>query len=121
MNTAYLGARRIVTLVLAAALLIQGITAGLLLASPGGRGMHRASAILVLLAALASLVVSIMTKDRKVIVPAVLTLLLVFVQMYLGFAHVKALHVPIGMLMFGGVVHSLGYLYPARRNVSAAA
>ncbi|WP_066369691.1 hypothetical protein [Herbidospora mongoliensis] len=121
MNTAYLGARRIVTLILAAALLIQGITAGLLLASPGGRGIHRATAILVVLAAIASLVVAIMTKDRKQIIPAVMILLLVFLQMYFGFAHFKALHVPIGMIMFGGVVHTLGILYPSRRDTPVAA
>lgn len=119
MNTAYLGARRVMALILAAALLIQGITAGLLLSSPGGRGIHRATAILVLLAAIGSLVVAIMTRERKQIVPGVMVLLLVFVQMYLGFAHFKALHVPIGMIMFGGVVHVLSTLYPARQHAPA--
>ncbi|GAB1818444.1 hypothetical protein [Herbidospora sp. RD11066] len=119
MNTAYLGARRILAIVLAATLLIQGITAGLLLATPGGRGIHRATAILVVLAVIGSLVVAIMARDRKLIIPAVMMLLFVFLQMYFGFAHFKALHVPIGMIMFGGAVHALSTLYPARQHVPA--
>ncbi|MER6582734.1 hypothetical protein [Nonomuraea sp. NPDC001023] len=84
------------------ALLLQAVTAGLLLSTPGGRAAHSATALAVAAAVLLYLVAAVMTKQRAAILPAVGMLVATLVQMALGMAHVKGVHVPLGVLMFGG-------------------
>ncbi|GAA4224342.1 membrane-associated PAP2 superfamily phosphatase [Streptosporangium album] len=95
-----------------AALLIQAITAGLLLSTPGGRAMHSISSAAVVATALLYLVAAILVRRPggglpRMIVPAVAMVVFVLVQAMLGVAHMKALHVPLGVLMFGGSVMQL--------------
>ncbi|MFF4622620.1 hypothetical protein [Nonomuraea jabiensis] len=91
------------------ALLVQAITAGLLLSMPGGRALHMASAIALLAVGLAHVVVAVLVRwpgggTAKFIAPAVALLVATVVQAILGAAHVKAVHVPLGVMMFGGGV-----------------
>ncbi|MET7327555.1 hypothetical protein [Nonomuraea sp. NPDC005650] len=92
------------------ALLLQAVTAGLLLSSPGGRALHMASAVALLAVGLAHVVAAILVRwpgggSAKYIVPAVALLVATVVTAILGEAHVKAVHVPLGVMMFGaGVV-----------------
>ncbi|MBN6051775.1 hypothetical protein JYK22_07495, partial [Nonomuraea sp. RK-328] len=103
------------------ALLVQAVTAGLLLSSPGGRTLHSATAVVVAVAVLVHLVAAIVTRSRAAVLPAVAMLVMTLVQMALGMAHVKVLHVPVGVLMFGVSVLRLGQVWPARRVHTAAA
>ncbi|NUW42103.1 hypothetical protein [Nonomuraea rhodomycinica] len=103
------------------ALLVQAVTAGMLLSSPGGRGLHAATAIAVMVAVLAHLVAAIVTRRRAAILPAVAMLVMTLAQVALGVAHVKVLHVPVGVLMFGVSLQRLGQVWPARRVQTAAA
>ncbi|MEV4010787.1 hypothetical protein AB0J35_09820 [Nonomuraea angiospora] len=89
------------------ALLVQAVTAGLLLSMPGGRALHMASAIALLAVGLAHVVVAILVRwpgggTAKFIAPAAALLVVTVVQAILGEAHVKAVHVPLGVMMFGG-------------------
>ncbi|MCX4986159.1 hypothetical protein [Streptomyces sp. NBC_00572] len=94
-------------------LLAQAVAAGLLLASvPVGRTVHSGMAGAVLLAVVLHLLVGVAAWRRGVVAArAVLhgvpLLLLTFVQAGLGFAHVRELHVPLGVLMFGASVMTL--------------
>ena len=106
---------RIALVAQTAALLIQAVTAGLLLSSPGGRAMHSATAVAVLVTVLLHLVAAIMARRRDVILPAVAMLVMTLVQVALGMAHVKSLHVPLGVLMFGVSMMRLGGSWSAGR------
>ncbi|WP_328946633.1 hypothetical protein OG259_39400 [Streptomyces sp. NBC_00250] len=94
-------------------LLAQAVAAGLLLASvPVGRTVHRGMAGAVALAVVLHLLAGVVAWRREVVTArAVLhgvpLLLLTFVQAGLGFAHVRELHVPLGVLMFGASVMTL--------------
>ncbi|MEU6785834.1 hypothetical protein ABZ912_42165 [Nonomuraea angiospora] len=94
------------------ALLVQAVTAGLLLSMPGGRALHMASAIALLAVGLAHVVVAILVRwpgggTAKFVAPAVALLVATVVAAILGAAHVKAVHVPLGVMMFGGGVAQL--------------
>jgi hypothetical protein len=89
------------------ALLVQAVTAGLLLSMPGGRALHMASAIALLAVGVAHVVVAILVRwpgagSAKFVLPAAALLVVTVVQAILGEAHVKAVHVPLGVMMFGG-------------------
>ncbi|MFI6739370.1 hypothetical protein ACIBI9_41145 [Nonomuraea sp. NPDC050451] len=94
------------------ALLVQAVTAGLLLSMPGGRALHMASAIALLAVGLVHVVVAILVRwpgggSAKFILPAAALLVATVVVAILGAAHVKAVHVPLGVMMFGGGVVQL--------------
>ncbi|MFI7133304.1 hypothetical protein ACIBQ1_47050 [Nonomuraea sp. NPDC050153] len=94
------------------ALLLQAVTAGLLLSSPGGRALHMASAVALLAVGLAHVVAAILVRwpgggSAKYILPAVALLVATVVVAILGTAHMKAVHVPLGVMMFGGGVVQL--------------
>ncbi|WP_214322151.1 hypothetical protein [Nonomuraea sediminis] len=103
------------------ALLVQAITAGLLLSTAGGRTAHMTTAIAVAVAVLLHLVAALMTRRRNAISPAVTMLLATLVQIALGVSHVKAVHVPLGVMMFGASMMRLGQVWPARRTDAVAA
>lgn len=103
------------------ALLLQAVTAGLLLSSPGGRAAHAATAIAVAVTVLLHLVAALVARRRNVILPAVGMLVMTLTQMALGVAHLKALHVPLGVLMFGVSMLQLSRTWPARRVETVAA
>jgi hypothetical protein len=86
------------------ALLIQAVTAGLLLSVPGGRTAHSVSTFLVLAAEVALLIVAIVARrrghpSRRLVVGAAVLLTLTIAQAGAGFAGLTALHVPLGALL----------------------
>ncbi|MER6512296.1 hypothetical protein ABT158_36190 [Nonomuraea sp. NPDC001636] len=103
------------------ALLLQAVTAGLLLSSPGGRAAHSATAMAVAATVLLYLVAAVMTRQRAVILAAVGMLVATLVQMALGMAHVKGVHVPLGVLMFGGSMVQTARVWSAGRPRTTSA
>ncbi|TMR12437.1 hypothetical protein ETD85_58345 [Nonomuraea zeae] len=106
-----------------AALLFQAVTAGLLLSSPGGRALHETSGIALAIIGLAHLVAAILVwrpgGGRAAFVPpAALILVLTVVAAFLGMAGLKVLHLPLGVMLFGGGVMQLGRVM-ARRPAAA--
>ncbi|MEW9554026.1 hypothetical protein [Nonomuraea sp. NPDC050783] len=112
---------RIAITVQTVALLLQAVTAGLLLSSPGGRTMHSATAAVVLVAVLLHLVAALVARQRRAVLPAVGMLVMTLVQAALGVAHVKGVHVPLGVLMFGVSTVRLAQVWPTGRTRTAAA
>jgi hypothetical protein len=107
------------------ALFVQAITAGLLLSSPHARALHSAGAYGVFSVALLHLVVAILVwrpggGSPRPILYAVGFFGLTLAQIALGIAHVKTLHVPLGVLMFGMSVLQLSRVWPGRRTHVAA-
>ncbi|MBG0826681.1 hypothetical protein HS041_02690 [Planomonospora sp. ID67723] len=110
----------------AVAFLVQAITAGLLLSSPDGRMLHGISAVAAVLTGLLHLVAAILVwrpggGRPGPIASASALLVLTLVQMVLGMAHMKALHVPVGVVMFGVSVMRLTQVWPVRRSDVAVA
>ncbi|MFB7939245.1 hypothetical protein [Streptomyces sp. NPDC056049] len=97
----------------AAVLLAQAVSAGLLLASvPVGRTVHGAMVGAVVLAVLLHLVAAVTARRRgavatRTVLQAAPLLLFTLGQAALGFARVRELHVPLGVLMFGVSVMTL--------------
>ncbi|WP_113703498.1 hypothetical protein [Nonomuraea lactucae] len=101
------------------AVFVQAISAGLLLSSPGGGALHSAGAYGVFVVALVHLVVAILVwrpgcGSPRPILYAVGFLGLALAQIALGIAHVKTLHVPLGVLMFGLSVLQLVWIWTGR-------
>ncbi|WP_206067184.1 hypothetical protein [Nonomuraea composti] len=94
------------------ALLFQAVTAGMLLSTPGGRALHGASAMALAVIGLLHLVAAILVwrpggGPARFIGPAAGLLLFTFVAAALGIAHVKVVHLPLGVMLFGGGVAQL--------------
>ncbi|GAA4936689.1 hypothetical protein HD597_010456 [Nonomuraea thailandensis] len=94
------------------ALLFQAVTAGMLLSSPGGRALHGASAMALAVIGLLHLVAAILVRwpgggPARFIGPAAGLLVFTIVAMVLGIMHVKTVHLPLGVLLFGGGVAQL--------------
>ncbi|MFG1708226.1 hypothetical protein ACFLIM_33970 [Nonomuraea sp. M3C6] len=99
-------ALRAVVALHAVALLVQAVTAGLLLSSPGGRALHMTSGIALVVTGLVHLVVAILAwrpggGSAKFIPTAAGLLVATIVAAILGEAGVTTLHVPLGVMMFG--------------------
>ena len=99
---------------------VQAITAGLLLSSPGTHVLHSIGAYGVFFAALLYLLATVLVwrpggGSPRPILYAVVFFVLTLAQIALGIAHVKAVHVPLGVLMFGGSVLQLGRVTAGRR------
>ncbi|MEQ4209939.1 hypothetical protein [Actinopolymorpha sp. B9G3] len=110
---------RILVTVQAAIILAQAITAGLLLSgTPNVRGVHGLGAILLVLIGLVQVVVAILhwrpgRGTARLLGPSIGILVGVLVQAMLGETHNKALHVPFGVLMFGGLLMLTRQLWSA--------
>jgi hypothetical protein len=94
------------------ALLFQAVTAGLLLSSPGGRALHMTSGVALVIIGLLHLVAAILVwrpggGSPRFIATAALLLVFTIVAAILGVAHVKTVHLPLGVLLFGGGVMQL--------------
>ncbi|MFI7134654.1 hypothetical protein ACIBQ1_53945 [Nonomuraea sp. NPDC050153] len=94
------------------ALLFQAVTAGMLLSTPGGRALHTISGIALLVIGLLHLIVAILAwkpggGQAEFMVAAALQLVFTLVAAKLGGAGVKTLHLPLGVLLFGGGVVQL--------------
>jgi heme A synthase len=88
------------------ALFLAPITAGLLLTTPNGHVLHSASAYTVWVVAVVQVVAAVLVwrpggGSPRVVLYAVVFLGLVTAQVFLGIAHVKTVHVPLGVLLFG--------------------
>jgi heme A synthase len=88
------------------AVFLTPVTAGLLLTSPSGKALHSASAYTVFVVAVVHVVAAALAwrpggGSPRLMAPAVVFLGLTLAQVALGIAHVKAVHVPLGVLMFG--------------------
>lgn len=88
------------------AVFLSAVTAGLLLSTPNGHVLHSASAYTVWIVAVVQVVAAVLGwwlgggSPRTTLYPAVF-LVLVTAQVFIGIAHVKAVHVPLGVLLFG--------------------
>lgn len=109
------------------AVFVASITAGLLLSSPSGGVLHTVSAYGVLTMSLLHLVAAVLAwriagvPPRPTVLYAVGFFGATLAQLALGLAHVTTLHVPLGVLMFGGSVFQLGRALTGRAYVAAAA
>ncbi|MEW9529848.1 hypothetical protein [Microbispora sp. NPDC049125] len=108
------------------ALFAAPITAGLLLSSPSGRAWHSAAAYGVFTVAVLHLVTAILVwrpggGSPGPILYAAGFLGLTLAQIALGIAHMKTLHVPLGVLLFGLSVLQLSRVASGRRAPVAAA
>ncbi|WP_410608464.1 hypothetical protein [Amycolatopsis sp. lyj-109] len=88
------------------ALFLAPVTAGLLLTTPNGHVLHSASAYTVWVVAVVQVIAAVLVwrpggGSPRVVVHAVVFLGLVTAQVFLGIAHVKTVHVPLGVLLFG--------------------
>ncbi|ADI11043.1 hypothetical protein SBI_07923 [Streptomyces bingchenggensis BCW-1] len=101
---------RITLLLQSAAILAQAVTAGLLLASvPIGRTLHAGMAQAVLGAVLLNLLAAVLAwrpggGSPRLILKSTPMLVFTALQAVLGAAHVREVHVPLGVLMFGASV-----------------
>jgi hypothetical protein len=115
---------RILVTVQAAVVLVQAITAGLLLSgTPNIRGVHGMGALMLVLVGLAQVVVAILhwrpgRGSARLLGPSIGILVAVLIQATLGETHNKALHVPLGVLMFGGLLQLTRQLWSAPVNRS---
>ncbi|MEV4362492.1 hypothetical protein [Nonomuraea sp. NPDC049625] len=103
------------------AVFVQAITAGLLLSLPGGGALHSAGAYATFVVTLLHLVVSILVwrpggGSPRPIRYAAGFFVVTSAQIALGIAHVKTVHVPLGVLMFGMSVIQLGRIWDGRRT-----
>ncbi|MDP9869884.1 MULTISPECIES: hypothetical protein [Streptosporangium] len=103
------------------ALLLQAVTAGLLLASPGGRTAHSAAAVGVVVTVLLNLGAALVSRRSSAILSAAGMLVMTLAQMALGIAHMKSLHVPLGVLMFGVSMVQLARVWSVSRTKTASA
>jgi len=88
------------------AVFLAPVTAGLLLTTPGGHVLHSASAYTVFVVAMVHVVAAVLAwrpggGSARPILHAAVFLVLVLTQVALGIAHVKTVHVPLGVLLFG--------------------
>ena len=94
----------------ALAIFTQAITAGLVVAGrPGAKPLHGTTATFALLTALLTLVAAILVwkpggGSARFTIPSAVLIVVMVVQSILGGNHVKAVHVPLGVALFGGVV-----------------
>lgn len=99
---------RIATTLTALTVLAQAITAGMLLSFPDGRLIHARMALTVLVATLATLITAILVwrpggGSASHIAPTAVLFVLAVTQVGLGMAGVALVHVPLGVLLWGGV------------------
>ncbi|GAA4219128.1 hypothetical protein [Actinocatenispora rupis] len=111
---------RLVVTVQAVAVFVQAVTAGLLLSVPAGKPLHSAGAYTLFVVAMLHVPVAVLAwrpggGSPRAILFAVVFLAVALVQVMLGIAHLTALHVPLGVLMFGGSVVQVVTIWTRRR------
>ncbi|MEV6912060.1 hypothetical protein [Amycolatopsis sp. NPDC051071] len=108
------------------AVFLTPITAGLLLTIPSGQALHSATAYTLFIVAMLHVVTAILVwrpggGSPKPILPAAVFLGLTLAQVFLGIAHVTAVHVPLGVLLFGFSLLQLSRIRPVREAAETAA
>jgi cytochrome b561 len=115
----YLIALRTAITVQTATTFAAAIAAGLLLSVPGGKALHSATSYTLFVVAVLHVVVAVLAWHPgggpvRPVWSAVVFLLGVSAQVALGLAHLKALHVPLGVLLFGLTVVQLVWVWTYR-------
>ncbi|WP_106397091.1 hypothetical protein [Actinocorallia populi] len=119
---------RVTALLQSAVLFVQAVTAGLLLASvPAGRTAHGVMAGAVVLVVLLNVLAAVLAwrpggGSPRLVFKSLPMLVFALVQAALGYAHVRELHVPVGVLMFAASVLLLTQVRsakPTRHDVGA--
>ncbi|OLZ52179.1 hypothetical protein [Amycolatopsis keratiniphila] len=108
------------------AVFLTPISAGLLLTVPSGHTLHSATAYTLFVVATLHVLVAILVwrpggGSAKPILPAAVFLGLTLVQVFLGIAHVTAVHVPLGVLLFGFSLVQLSRITPLPREAAVTA
>ncbi|WIY04815.1 hypothetical protein QRX60_13555 [Amycolatopsis mongoliensis] len=88
------------------AVFLAPVTAGLLLTTPSGKALHSASAYTVFAVAVVHVLATVLVwrpggGSPRPIRYAVVFSAITLAQVALGIAHVKTVHIPLGVLMFG--------------------
>ncbi|WP_370969430.1 hypothetical protein [Amycolatopsis sp. cg9] len=101
------------------AVFLSAVTAGLLLTTRSGHSLHSAAAYTVFVVAVVQVVAAVLGwksggGSPRPILFAVVFLGLVLAQVALGIAHVTAVHVPLGVLLFGASLSRLSACLPLR-------
>ncbi|UMP03342.1 hypothetical protein [Amycolatopsis sp. EV170708-02-1] len=102
----FYGLLKVSTVLLAATLLVQGITAGQLLSGGGGGSVHHATGPLVTAAMIVQIVAALLVwrvgrgSARHAAISAIL-LVLIGVQFVVGGSGDLAVHAPLGVALFG--------------------
>ncbi|ONI77941.1 hypothetical protein ALI144C_31575 [Actinosynnema sp. ALI-1.44] len=117
----FFGLMKATTVFLAAALLVQGITAGQLLSTEDGRQLHHATGPLVTVAMALQIIAAFLVwkagrGSARYLVASALMMVLVAVQFVVGGSGNLAVHVPLGVALFGGAAALVTQVWPTRRN-----
>ncbi|SEF28924.1 hypothetical protein SAMN05421837_104393 [Amycolatopsis pretoriensis] len=101
------------------AVFLSAVTAGLLLTYKAGHPLHSAAAYTVFGVAVVQVIAALLAwkpggGSPREIWFALGFLALVLAQVFLGIAHVKAVHVPLGVLLFGVSLSRLSACLPPR-------
>ncbi|OXM51285.1 hypothetical protein CFP71_25880 [Amycolatopsis thailandensis] len=117
---------RVAIAVQTVAVFLTPISAGLLLTTPSGHTLHSATAYTLFIVAVLHVLTAVLVwrpggGSPKPILPAAVFLGLTLAQVFLGIAHVTAVHVPLGVLLFGFSLVQLMRIRPAREVPDAAA
>lgn len=99
------------------AVFLTPISAGLLLTVPSGHTLHSATAYTLFSVSMLHVLIAILVwrpggGSAKPILPAAVFFGLTLVQVFLGIAHVTAVHVPLGVLLFGFSLVQLSRIRP---------
>ncbi|MFI6307769.1 hypothetical protein ACIBCH_38280 [Amycolatopsis thailandensis] len=117
---------RVAITVQTVAVFLTPISAGLLLTTPSGHTLHSATAYTLFIVAVLHVLTAVLVwrpggGSPKPILPAAVFLGLTLAQVFLGIAHVTAVHVPLGVLLFGFSLVQLMRIRPVREVPDAAA
>lgn len=101
------------------AVFFSAVTAGLLLTTRSGHPLHSAASYTVFVVAVVQVGAAVLAwkpggGSPRPILFAVVFLALVLAQVALGIAHVKVVHVPLGVLLFGVSLSRLSACLPLR-------
>jgi len=126
LSSRWLIALRTVITVQTAVTFAAAVAAGLLLSVPGGKALHSATSYTLFVVAVVHVVIAVLAwrpggGSGLPAVSALVFFLGVSVQVALGLAHLKALHVPLGVLLFGFTVLQCAWVWTYRPTLSAAA
>lgn len=116
---------RVLLAVQVAAVFSASVTAGLMLSGLAPGGLHSAASYTIFVVAVLQLVAAIRLRraggPAQPIRYSIGFGLAVLAQVFVGIAHLTALHIPLGMLLFGGIVFQLGWALDHGRVPTPAA
>ncbi|RSM75729.1 hypothetical protein DL991_26990 [Amycolatopsis sp. WAC 01375] len=117
---------RVAILVQTLAVFLTPISAGLLLTVPYGHALHSATSYTLFVVAVLHVITAVLVwrpggGSPKPIAPAAVFLALTLAQVFLGLAQVTAVHVPLGVVLFGFSLIQLDRIRPARETALRSA